>query len=197
MCTPKCEITPSGGLERWEERAASKATGAWAAGPVWDAASLHIWPQTAPPPRGQRVRVGSCISAVTLSVYWLGCPGYDWLATGPQKTPSVWFLLAFLFPPLLWSPRKQGGGEWGVRTQSPGRGWEKHTFQGRFRRHGSIELDRLGGSTVDGPLPLVGREGQWSLQVSQGELWPPGPCPLALPTAATVAAATTGITEKC
>lgn len=137
LCVPECEITPSGVLESREGRAASGARCS-GCGLVPDTASLHIWNETPPPPHTHTHVPDSIwhkLLAVTLSVYWPGCPDVADQPLGLREAPSCFPTPSPAAPPwcILWDsygnshPRKWGNGG------------SKKTFQG-WRRGGKCTL---------------------------------------------------------
>lgn len=91
LCVPECEITPSGVLEPREGSAASRAR-CPGCGLVSDTASCTSGmrctaPPPAPPPHVPD-SIWHKILAVTLSVYWLVCPGVADQPLGLREAPS-------------------------------------------------------------------------------------------------------------
>lgn len=173
LCVPKCEITPSGVLNRREEGQPGRPD--VLAAP----ASPHIWNRAPTPAHHVPGSTWHRTLAVTLSVYWLGCPGVADQPLGLREalSPSPPFPC---IPPLCsWGARTEThapghSGKWGLKIkpreagEGPGHVYYNEDMHQLYTiQH--AEVGRTGWRVPQTGPPPAGRPPteEWPLQVSQ------------------------------
>lgn len=120
LCVPKCEITPLGVLNRREEEQPVRP-GVLAMAHSRHSRTAHLESNTPTLSHHVPDSIWHRILAVTLSVYWLGCPGWLTSPLGLREALSCSLPLPFTSP--LWIPWDTYGNscprkQWKVGSQN-------------------------------------------------------------------------------